>query len=208
LWSRHLTGCLCVLGLLSSSAAFSANQRPAKSEVDKAIGPCIGAVVLGAILGGILAGSHREYDPQTGQTRSVRNTGRGVALGAGAGGVVCAILMISARHKDKIITAQREAARTGQQYVASYRDSNGTIQTVVATPEVVTPTKPLKQVKYTDETGAQSVSPLLTDAPTLCRRVPVTISDGTNSTRISGQLMCMNSTTNRMEPYSESGSIA
>lgn len=241
-FTRHYIALLCVTSLMATSVPAYAKQHAAKSEVDKATGKCVGAI-LGGILLGALAGavtSHNEYDPRTGQTRRVNNTGTGAAIGGGVGVALCAILKITARHKDKLIAAQREAATSGRAYSTSYDDVEGGTHTLTATSKAYTPIGSLTPVNYVDENGRKTTSPEFvvppqdvcqrvnapagstapgtyqmicktaggtagaTAAPK-CRRVDVTDTSGSSSAAIQGQIMCLNPTTNRMEPYADSG---
>lgn len=182
-----LIASLC-LAMPAHGAPKDPKPRIEKSEVDKAVGKCVGAVVVGGLLGGLLGGK--------------RNRGAGIVAGAAAGGVVCAILMQTAKRKDRIIAAQRQAAIRGS-YTANYVDDEG--QTHVLRAEAVDyqPTRQLRQVRYVNEQNASIVSPSLAGPPRRCRKVPMTDTVQGNSASIPDQLFCFNEVTNTMEPYSE-----
>ena len=184
---RALIGCLAALSLLAlPTPAYAKQPRVAQSAVDKPIGACFLTVGLGALAGALLS----------------KKKGNGALVGAGVGGAICAILIASAKHKDKLIAAQRAAAASASQkpYFANYRDEDGQAHIIKAVATDVTPLGPLQQVKYTDESGAKAISPPLAE-PQKCRMVDVTDNVNGSGATISGQLMCYNALTSKMEPY-------
>jgi len=128
-----LSLCLCAV----SSTAFAQGGRPygsrleGKTAVDRAIGKCVGAVIGGAILGAI-----------AGRVVSRNGTGKGALLGAGVGGVACAVMVSMAGKKDKarIRALQLEALNTGRSQSDSWQTDKG--ETAVATATVA----PIRQI--------------------------------------------------------------
>lgn len=115
---RNASAALALAGLLAGCATTGGSQGP-RSEVDRAIGQCVGTVLVGALLGGAIGNNTGGGDAK-----------RGAALGAAAGGAVCAVLLAVASEKDRILAEQRTAVAAGGLQTASYKGSDGAMRTV------------------------------------------------------------------------------
>lgn len=160
--------------------AVEAKTRYAKSEMDKAVGNCVGSVIGGALLGAVL-----------GRVIGGRNAvAGGAGIGVGVGGIVCALLISNARHRDDIIEAQMAALQnTARPSSASWTDDEGKAVSYTARASTATfDGSQLLPVKY-DYRGAKVQSPELPAGNADCRTVSGTASNGGNSP---GQIWCRN----------------
>lgn len=90
-----------------------------ETALDRSIHQCIGSVIIGTALGALIgAASHR--------------VGQGAAIGAGAGGVACAVFMAmnNAQDKQRIRQSELAAASSGRNQSVSYAGSDGQQRTV------------------------------------------------------------------------------
>lgn len=87
---------------VSGCATMGSGAGGAMTELDKANGRCVAAVLVGALAGAIVGNNVGDGE-----------AGRGAAIGAGAGGLACLIIREAAREKDAILAYQREAAERG-----------------------------------------------------------------------------------------------
>lgn len=86
-----------------SGCATTSGQGGGRSELDRAQGRCVAAVAVGTILGAVV-----------GNNVGSGNAGRGALIGAGVGGVACAIIAEAARERDRVLEYQRMAAMNGE----------------------------------------------------------------------------------------------
>jgi len=148
--------------ILALPQIADAKPKYAKTEVERAAGKCVGSVLGGLLLGGLIGGL---VDKKKGAVT-------GAAIGVGVGGIVCAVLMNNARHKDEIIAAQIAAANSIKHpYQTQFADDNG--QVVAFTGQATNATylqNALVPVKYKNVAGEKIVSPLPGAAP-VCRKI-------------------------------------
>jgi hypothetical protein len=94
-----------------AQATYNAEGRrlSGRTFVEKSIGTCLAAVLVGALAGGLIKGK------------------RGALVGAAAGGVVCAVLLKAASDKDKarVREAQLAALNSNQIQKASWSTDQG-----------------------------------------------------------------------------------
>lgn len=187
IWMKWLAALAAALSLAMAGPAAAKKPRTAKTEVSKAVGKCVGLVLGGAVLGALIGGKN--------------DRGAGAAIGAGAGAAACALVMANARRQDRIIAAQREAARAGgaDLHMASFRDDNGREISMTSRAQDAVISGPLIPVKYKSE-GAEMISPELTDAAPTCRYVASELTAPDGSAAIPSQLYCRTAD-NSWEPY-------
>ena len=106
----------------SESAPVAGTSIEGKTEVEKAIGRCVAAVVGGALLGALLGGR--------------RNAGSGAVIGGAVGAGVCAIMlsMASAQDKARLRQIQLEALNSGQPQTDQWQTTEGRYVTATVTP--------------------------------------------------------------------------
>ncbi len=108
----------------SGYSDFNAAQIAGKTEVEKAIGRCALAVIVGAGIGAATSD----------------NRGRGAATGAAIGGVVCVAMLsiASNRDKERLRDAQLSALNTGRIQHASWTtEENKSASAMVSASNVV-----------------------------------------------------------------------
>jgi hypothetical protein len=161
--------------------SYGQSSRPvryAKSEVQKATGKCVAAVFFGGILGGVVGGA---VDGR-----------RGAARGLGSGAIVCALIMSTAKRKDRIIAAQIAAASAQNgSFSTSFNDDNGRpiqLQTQASTPQTIEGAR-LTPVKY-EVSGGQVASPVLDTGGQECRVVSGSIAGAEGIGVLPDQYVC------------------
>ena len=170
--NRLLTWLTAIAMLVVPVGAAEAKTKYAKSEMDKAVGKCVGSVIGGALLGALV-----------GRVVGGKNaTVGGAGVGVAAGGIICAVLIANARHRDDIIEAQMAAAATpGRPVTASWTDDEGKPVTYTARATVASyDGARLVPIKY-DYEGGKIESPVLPAGPADCRTVSGRASNGGNS---------------------------
>lgn len=177
------------LALFGSQIALAekARVRYSKTEVEKASGKCIAAVLGGALLGGLIGGK------------------KGALIGAGAGSVVCVILQVNAKNKDKIIAGQIAAAANAENgyYSEVMTDDQGRPVGFAAQagPSETVEGSRLISVRYADASAGSVISAPLDTGGQECRQVNSGMSYGENQTTLlPAQITCRNSEGD-WEPY-------
>lgn len=99
---RIVIGVSVVSVLTASCATMGSGPDGQMTELDRAGGRCVAAVVVGSLLGAVV-----------GNNVGGGNAGRGALIGAGAGGIACAIIREAAKEKDAILAYQMQAAQNG-----------------------------------------------------------------------------------------------
>lgn len=170
------------LALFGSQIAIAekARVRYAKTEVEKASGKCIAAVLGGALLGGLVGGK------------------KGALIGAGAGSVVCVILQVNAKNKDKIIAGQIAAAANSENGYYSevmMDDQNRPVGFVAQSgPSEMVEGSKLISVRYNDASSGSVISAPLDTGGQECRQVNSGMSYGENQTTLlPAQIVCRTS---------------
>ena len=94
-----------------------------KTHVESAIGKCIGSVLGGALLGGLIG-------------KAAGDAGKGALIGAGAGTIVCAILLKVASNKDKqeIRNAQLAALNSNEVIKTSWTTQDNEVASAAVIP--------------------------------------------------------------------------
>ncbi|HMC93110.1 MAG TPA: hypothetical protein VKI45_11675 [Allosphingosinicella sp.] len=178
---------LAIVSIGVPAAPALAGRKTAKTEVDKAGGKCVAAIIGGAVLGALLGGK--------------RHRGEGIAIGIGAGAAGCAVMMATAKHRDRILAAQREAAQAGWRGVryAVLTDDNGHGMRLASQTEEAQVSGALIPARY-KEGGQKMVSPDMGEGPRQCRRVSSELTGTDGSAKLSPQLFCRTAQ-GRWEPY-------
>lgn len=172
--------------------AGKARAKYAKTEVEKATGKCIAAVLGGALLGGIIGGK------------------KGALIGAGAGSVICVILQVNAHNKDKIIAGQISAAANSENgYYSEIMVDNQNRPVAFAAQsgqiEMVEGSN-LIPVRYNNASLGTVTSDVLDTGGQECRQVNSGMSYGENQTTLlPSQVVCRNSEGD-WQPYALAGS--
>lgn len=91
-----------VLASTSITGCATTGTGGGRTALDRAQGQCVAAVAVGALLGAAI-----------GNNVGDGNAGRGALLGAGAGGIACAIIAEAARERDEVLARQQAAAAAG-----------------------------------------------------------------------------------------------
>ena len=182
-----------VLTPIGSQDAYSQPPRVkyAKTEVEKATGKCVAAVLGGALLGGLLGGK------------------KGAVIGAGAGSLMCVILQVNARNKDKIIAGQIAAAAAAEngQYSEVMQDEQNRPLVFVAQagPSQLVDGSKLMSVQYSTPGSGSVSSPSLDTGGHECRQVNSAMSYGENQTSLlPAQIVCRTSDGD-WQPYAVNG---
>lgn len=194
---RHIllgaSACALALTPIGSEVAFAAKTRVkyAKTEVEKATGRCIAAVLGGALLGGIIGGK------------------KGVAIGAGAGSLLCVILQVNAHNKDKIIAGQIAAAANAEdgRYTEIMEDDQKRPLAFVAQAgesQLIEGSK-LAAVRYTSASAGAIASPVLDAGGQECRQVNSVMSYGDNQTTVLPAQMVCRTSEGDWQPYALTG---
>lgn len=113
------------------AGAYGGARIDGKTEVEKAIGGCAAALIIGALAGAAVAGKN--------------NRGQGALIGAGAGGLLCAAMMsiASKRDKEQLRVLQLQALNTGQQQTSNWQTAdNKAVSAIVQASDVVEVTAP------------------------------------------------------------------
>ena len=136
-YARAMGACLAAALVLQPVAAAAQPIDPGsyggariegKTEVEKAIGGCAAAVIIGALAGAAIAGSNE-----------------GALIGAGAGGLLCAAMMSVASKRDKaqLRALQLQALNTGQEQTSNWQTpDNKAVSAIVHASDVVEVTTP------------------------------------------------------------------
>lgn len=193
---KRLTSLLTALSvlLIPSAALAGGAPKPAKTEVEKATGKCVGSVLAGALLGGLLGRA----------VGGKKGTAAGAAIGVAGGAAICGMLMASAKHKDRIIQAQMAAAlQPGRPYTATWTDDDGRPVTYVTTAGASRTIEgsSLSPVRY-PTAGGDAVSPALDTGGRECRPVSGTMMSVDASAATPDQLVCRTATGD-WQPYAE-----
>lgn len=124
---KHLIAFIVALSLttpaFSQDAQYGGRALQGKTHVERAIGKCVGSLLIGGLLGagiGAVAGDAK----------------RGALLGLGTGAVVCAVLIAAASSKDKAAmrAAQLEALNSGNVQTVSWQTEQGELARTVVAP--------------------------------------------------------------------------
>ncbi len=115
---RTKTATAMMIATVFTSAAVSGCATTGSSgggtALDRAQGQCIAAVTVGVLLGAAL-----------GNNIGDGNAGRGALLGAGAGGIACAIIAEAAREREAVLAHQRAAATEGTSSRSEWVSNSG-----------------------------------------------------------------------------------
>ena len=114
-----------------TTAAFAGRAIDGKTEVEKAMGRCALALIAGALVGAAVA--------------DWRRRGEGAALGAAAGGLVCAAMLSVANKKDKeyVRALQLTALNSGEQQTQQWQTAdNKAASATISASNVVQVTSP------------------------------------------------------------------
>lgn len=185
---------VCMAAAPSTAYAKQAKIKYAKTEVEKARGKCVAAIIGGALLGGIVgrvAGGKN-------------NTAEGAVLGAAAGSLTCAIIMSNAKRKDRIIAAQiASATYQARPFMAEFGDDNGmpmTFQGMSGQSEHLT-AQQLRPVRYAGLDGQPVASPVPEAAGHECRAVNSTLTDASGNVGALPQQYVCRSADGNWHPY-------
>lgn len=163
-----------------AAAARAPKVKYAKSEVDKAVGKCVGTVLGGAFLGALIAGK--------------KDRATGALAGAAVGGGICALIVDDAKKKDRVFEAQlRAASAQNGQHTSTFTDDAGVKTTVVASAgeAQMMPASLLVPVKYTFADSTTSLSPAIAEPEALCRMSAASIQAASQEmTKAPDQLVC------------------
>lgn len=175
----HVMAGLMILALpfgpVGMDAAWAQKIKYEKTEVEKARGKCVKAVLGGALLGALVG-------------RAVSRDGAlaGAGIGAAAGVGACAIIMANAKRADRIIAAQIASAQyQDADYKTSFAADDGSSMTMFegrAGASQSIDAARLRPVRYMTLDGAQTASPVLAAGAQDCRAVSSTIG-GENAAR-------------------------
>lgn len=150
-------------GDLGAGIAHAAKVKYEKTEVEKARGKCVAAVLGGALLGAL-----------AGRAISKKGTLAGAGLGAVAGGAACAVIMANAKKADQIIAAQIASARyQDAAYTTTFAADDGSTTTFEgrAAASQTIDAAYLRPVKYMTLDGVNTASPELAAGGQDCREV-------------------------------------
>lgn len=179
---NRVVASLCLFAVCMTSSLTPATAAPskyAKSEVDKAVAKCVGALFGGALLGGLLGGK--------------KDRKKGVLIGAAAGGILCAIIVRNAKRKDRILAAQRETAKNNRNYQTVFQDDNGNSVNYVGNVREANTIDGarLQPVKYQQTDGTITHSPSLDTGGALCRQIDSSLSYGKEAnSNLPSQVFC------------------
>lgn len=164
----------------TAAEARTPKVKYAKSEVDKAVGKCVGTVLGGAILGALIAGK--------------KDRATGALAGAAVGGGICALIVDDAKKKDRLFEAQlRAASAESGQHTSTFTDDAGVKTTVVASAgeAQMMPASLLVPVKYTFADSTTRLSPVIAEPEALCRMTAASIqSASADAAKAPDQLTC------------------
>lgn len=184
---KKLVACLAGTALVVSPvgtslavAAKSSGPKYAKSEIEKANTACVITILLAGGIGAAIG------------------KGKGALVGASAGLVVCAIIQMNARNKEKIIAAQAETAGSKKGvYSSTFQDEQGDAVTFsgARSDSVTVDAAQMTPVRYSTTTGEQVASELPETGGHECRTVSSSLnySAGTKG-NLPGQVYCRTST--------------
>lgn len=173
-----------VFSMMPQAPAFAKAPKVkyAKTEVDKAVGKCVLAVLLGgvtgAVVGRVVGGKHKTDD--------------GAIIGVVAGGAACAVMINNAKRKDRIIAAQIATADwNSKSYVTEISDDSGQIQVFTGTKGKVEnlDSAKLQPVKYKID-GQSLASPVLETGGNECRAIDSNLSGSSGPTYLPTQYVC------------------
>jgi hypothetical protein len=180
-FARRIIALLVAIAAAAVPAAAAPKVKYEKTEVEKARGKCVGAILLGGLAGALV-----------GRATGKGNTAGGAALGVAAGAGACAIIMANARNKDRIIAAQLAAARAGDgRYSTTFASDDGQTVTMnaVAGGERRLSADQLRPVKYAVDGNAMA-SPMLVGDGQLCRPVGGSLQGGSGAAALPSQMVC------------------
>ena len=161
------------------------------TEVDRAIGKCVGTIAGGTVLGALIAGAFGG------------DAGDGALIGAGVGAGACAVLVAVASEKDRenIRRQQAMAAQDLELQVMEYTNEKGQkvrLETEVDEADVskeytakVYERAAEIELQKQQITAAVPASPAIAEEQRICRRTSTTVTlvDSGKSTKL-GQLVC------------------
>lgn len=162
-------------------------------KIDNVVSRCLLSVTGGALVGAIVGAA---------AGGGSQRVGTGAAIGAGAGGVLCALMVsLDAQDKQRVRKAQIDAARTGSVQSSTYVGTDGRVRTIhvvprPASPAASTPPAPQKS-PGTAEKPAVASQPQPSGAEVaaeagerICRSVPASITIEGSGTGQVDQIVC------------------
>lgn len=184
-----LAGAALIAAPMAGNAALAAKSsgpKYAKSEIEKANTACVITILLAGGIGAAIG------------------KGKGALVGASAGLVVCAILQMNARNKEKIIAAQAETAGSKKGlYNSTFQDDQGDAVTYsgTRTDSVTVDSAQMVPVRYSNNAGEQVASELPETGSHECRTVSSSLNYSSGASgNLPGQVYCRTSSGD-WEPY-------
>lgn len=197
---KQAVAALCAAGMVASCATSTGSGVSGGWQVDSIVSKCVLAIGGGALLGAIVGAA----------AGGNRRIGAGAAIGAGAGGVLCAVMAsLDAQDRERVRLAQLDAATTGSVRSSTYVGADGRKRTIVVTPSAA-PRRPatkrsaprpaekskakadVAQQTQKPETPANEAEIAANSGEQICRSVPATVTIEGGGTGQISQVVCRN----------------
>lgn len=166
---------------LAGPALAAQKIKYERTEVEKARGKCVAAVLFGGIAGALI-----------GRATGKKNVAEGAVIGLAAGAGACAMIMATAKQKDRIIAAQISAARERNGfYTTTFAADDGQsvmMQAQAGAEQTLSATN-LRPVKYSID-GTAAASPVLEGDGQLCRPVAASLQSAAATSNLPSQMIC------------------